>query len=87
MKKIAMTLVAVATLGLAACNPSTDEAANNAVDINMTENEADVDVNGAAAAAAGNSALDSVGNTLEDAGNAVENTAEDAVNAVDNAGD
>ena len=87
MKKIAMTLVAVATLGLAACNASTDEAANNAVDVNMTENEADIDVNTAAGAAAANSALDSVGNTLEDAGNAVENTAEDAANAVDNAVD
>ncbi|HEY5724089.1 MAG TPA: hypothetical protein VIT45_17405 [Allosphingosinicella sp.] len=87
MKKIAIALVAVATLGVAACDNSANEAANNAVDVNVTENDADVDVNGAAAAAAGNEALDSVGNTIENAADAVGDAAEDAGNAVENAVD
>ena len=79
MKKIAIALVAVATLGLAACNPSTDETTNNTADMNLTVNEAEIDVNEAAGNAA-DSALDSVGN-------AVENTAEDVANAAEDAVD
>jgi hypothetical protein len=86
MKKLAIALVAVATLGLAACNGSNDEAANNAADLNVTENQTDVDVNVAAGDAA-NGAIDDIANTGSDVGNAVENTVSDAGNAVDNATD
>jgi hypothetical protein len=79
MKKIVLTVAAVAALGLAACTPAANEG-NNAVDLNATENAAEVDVNAAASdsISATDNALDSVGNAgnaVEDAGNAVENAA------------
>ena len=49
MKKIVLTAAATLALGVAACTPAANEAGNNAVDTNLTENKADVDVNGAAA--------------------------------------
>ena len=83
MKKTVIALVAVATLGLAACNNAGTET-NNATDVNATENAADVDVDNSTAA--GNLASDA-GNVLSDTGNAVENTADAAGNAVENATD
>ncbi|MFN3387649.1 MAG: hypothetical protein ACK40O_01865 [Allosphingosinicella sp.] len=86
MKKIALTVAAVAAFGLAACTDNGNEAANNTADYNTTENEAIDDVNASAndAGAATDNALDSVGNTLGNAASDVGNAAEDAVNAVDN---
>ena len=86
MKKTAFALVAVATLGLAACQPSADETTNNAADLNISVNETEVDVNAAAGDAA-NSSLDSVGNAIENTAADVGNAAEDAGNAVENAVD
>jgi hypothetical protein len=86
MKKIAIAMVAVATLGLAACNSAGTEA-NNTTDLNLTENGAAVDVDNATDAA--NSSLDGnlasdAGNMASDAGNAIENGAEAVGNAVEN---
>lgn len=85
MKKIAIAMVAVATLGLAACNSAGTEA-NNTTDVNLTENEAAVDVDNSTDAA--NSSLDNLasdaGNVASDAGNAIENGAEAVGNAVEN---
>ena len=85
MKKIALTVAAVAAFGLAACTQEGNEAANNTADYNATENEALEDVNASAndAGAATDNALDSVGNTIENAASDVGNAAEDAVNTVD----
>ena len=89
MKKIGLTLVAVAALGVAACTGSNNEAANNTVDLNVTETEAGLDVNvatnEAGAVDATNNALDAAGNGISDAGNAIENAAEDVSNAATNA--
>ena len=89
MKKIGLTLVAVAALGVAACSGSNNEAGNNTTDINVTETEAGTDVNVSAneagAVDATNNALDTAGNALSDAGNVVENAAEDVSNAATNA--
>ncbi|HEX6375159.1 MAG TPA: hypothetical protein VFZ91_05520 [Allosphingosinicella sp.] len=82
MKKIAITLAAVAALGAAACTPSSDDAGNNAVDVNATEIEAGNDINAAADA----NAISVTDNALEDAGNAVANTASDAANVATDAG-
>lgn len=85
MKKIALTVAAVAAFGLAACNSNADDTHNNTADYNTTENEALEDVNASAndAGAATDNALDSVGNTIENAASDVGNAAEDAVNTVD----
>ena len=90
MKKIGLTLVAVAALGVAACNNAGDATANNTTDINVTENETASDVN-AAADEAGNAttalgnAGDAIGNAASDAGNVVENGADAVGDAVSNA--
>ena len=83
VKKIA--LIAVATLGLAACTGG-DDAANNtaensaAVDYNVTTDNAVTDVNTAAADAgalnAADAELDHAAQSVENAGEAVANTAE-----------
>jgi hypothetical protein len=90
MKKIGLTLAAVAALGLAACGGSNNEAGNNTADVNATEletgNDVNASVNEAEALNSTNSALDSVGNAASDVGNAVGN-ASDAGNAVTNAAD
>lgn len=80
MKKISLALVAVASLGVAACNGADEAATNdtNMVDLGDTGNEAVADVNAAAADAA---------NTALDAAVAADNAAEDAVNAAGNAVD
>jgi hypothetical protein len=96
MKKIALTLAAVAALGVAACSGNTGDAGNNATDYNMTANETDIDtnlsVNEASAVDATNNALDATGNAASDVGNTLGNAASDvgnaasgAANAVDNA--
>jgi hypothetical protein len=89
MKKIGLTIAAVAALGLAACNNAGTEAGNNTIDLNTTENEAVTDVNESAneagAVDATNNALDSVGNTIESGAKAVGNAAEDAADTVANA--
>jgi hypothetical protein len=82
VKKIALTMAAVASLGLAACNAAdTDADANNtaeATDLGDTTNEAVTDVNAAATDAmnAADAALDNAGQAVENAGEAVENAAE-----------
>jgi len=91
MKKIALSLAAVAALGVAACNPANNEAnmADNATDMNLAGSEAIDDVNmaanDAAAVNATDDALDNaasdVGNVASDAGNSISNGA----NAVENA--
>lgn len=61
MNKIALTIAAVATLGLAACGGAETDAANdvNAVsELDATANEALVDVNAADAVNAADVALD-----------------------------
>ncbi len=78
-------LIAVATLGLAACgdNAAENTAANTAdVDYNMTTDNAMMDVNAAATDAqnAADAALDNAGAAIDNAGEAVENAA-DAVEA------
>lgn len=81
MKKIALTLAAVASLGLAACdNGATDTAneANGVTEMDATTNEAIVDVNAAAADAAVDNVVADVSNTADNASDAVENAAENA---------
>jgi hypothetical protein len=88
MKKIALTIAAVAALGLAACDNARDDAANNTADLNATENEAYIDVNESAnetgAVNSTNDALDSVGDAVENTASDVGNAAEDAADAVAN---
>lgn len=83
VKKIALTLVAVATLGLAACG--TDNNTNEATDANVeaTANETLTDLDNAQVAA--DNALDALSNTAENAGEAVENVVEAAGEATENA--
>jgi hypothetical protein len=84
VKKIA--LIAVATLGLAACgggNEAENTSANTAeTDYNMTSENTTMDVNAAATDAqnAADAALDNAGAAIENPGEAVEN-ASDAVEA------
>ena len=92
MKKIAFTLVAVATLGLAACTGS-NEANNVAGNEAETTGEANNDVGNAAEDQNNlNAANDALSNIAADAGNlagqaadAAGNAAEGASNAVTNA--
>ena len=79
MKNIALTIAAVATLGLAACNNTDDAAVNEtnaaATDLEATTDEAvnDVSAAGADAVNATDAALDSAGNSIENGAEAVEN--------------
>lgn len=92
MKKIAITLAAIASLGVAACG-SNNDAGNNVTDINTTVTETETDVNAsandAAAIDATNSALgntvDAGSNLASDAGNSIENGASALSNSVTNA--
>lgn len=84
VKKIALTIAAVATLGLAACNNAateTNEANVAATDLEATSNEAMMDVDAAANEAsalnAANAELDNAGQAVENASEAVENAAEE----------
>ena len=88
MKKIGLTIAAVAALGLAACNNSAGEGTNNAVDLNATETEAGNDIeasaNEADAVNATDNALDAAGNTVGNVASDVGNAAEDAAATVSN---
>lgn len=85
MKKIALTMVAVATLGLAACGG--DDATNNAAGNELeTVNQANGDVGNATdAEKAADDALNTVIDAGSDVGNAAENAADATGNAVGNA--
>ena len=83
VKKIALTAVAVATLGLAACGDNaTENTLANTADYNTTVDNTLTDVNVAATDAqnAADAALDNAGAAIDNAGAAVEN-ASDAVAA------
>jgi hypothetical protein len=87
MKKIALTMVAVATLGLAACQGA-ETANNSAGNESETTNEANEDVGNASDTEnAANDALSDVVNTGSDAASAVGNAASSAANTVENAVD
>ena len=75
MKKIALTVAALASLGLAACQPKGEEADTNATNVEATTENAVEDVNAAADAAlnAADSALDNASNSVDNASEAVEN--------------
>lgn len=83
MKKIALTIAAVATLGLAACNDAatteTNEANIVATDLEATGEEAIADVDAAAADAmnAADAALDNAGQAVDNAAEAVDTAAEE----------
>ena len=87
VKKIALTVAAVAVLGLAAC--SGDNEANTATDANLeaTANEANTDLENATfdAENAATDALDSAANLTDQAGEAIENAAEATEQAAENA--
>lgn len=85
MKKIALTVAAVAAFGLAACTDNGADAGNNTADTNVTETEALEDVNASAndAGAATDNALDAFGNTVDSATNEITTEAEDLVNTLD----
>jgi ABC-type uncharacterized transport system auxiliary subunit len=78
VKKIA--LIAVATLGLAACggNEAETNTVNTTEDYNVTADNMMTDVNAAATDAqnAADAALDNAGAAIDNAGEAVENAAE-----------
>ena len=77
MKKIALTVAVLASIGLAACKPSTESAdTNTATDINATTEEGVTDVNAAATEAADN-ALDDAATT-----NSVDTATDNTVNAL-----
>ena len=96
VKKIALALVAVSTLGLAACNSNSGtEAGNNSAAGNEVEtmNQAEGDLGNASDDAANtsgdaqnsaNNALDALGNAASDAGNVAGNAASSVGNAVGN---
>ncbi|HWH18002.1 MAG TPA: circumsporozoite protein [Allosphingosinicella sp.] len=79
MKKIALTVAAIATLGLAACGGGeTENTTTNTADYNDTADNATMDVNAAATDAqnAADAALDNAGAAIDNAGEAVENAAD-----------
>jgi len=87
MKKIALVAVAVAGLGLAACQDNAPD--NNVSTENTIETEAATDTNASLdatdnAGVAADNALDAAGNAVSNAGNAVENAANDVANGQDN---
>lgn len=74
MKKIALTVAVLASIGLAACSESgTEEANTAATDINATTEEAVTDINAATEAA--DNALDNAAVAVENAADAVDNAA------------
>ena len=81
MKKLALSLVALSALGLAACGDrgATNNVAGNTAE---TQNEANADVNAAAAA---QDVLDTMGNAASDVGNFAENTVDATGDAIENA--
>lgn len=90
MKKIALTMLAVSTLGLAACQGGGDDVHNNSAanDTEATENQANDDTqnaNDAANSALNSDAANTVSNSLSNVGDAIEEGAEDAGQALENA--
>ena len=83
MKKIALTIAAVASLGLTACggNDAATDANTPAVDLNATD-EAVTDVNAATDAAVDN-ALDNAAAAAGEASEAADNAAENVAEASD----
>lgn len=75
MKKIALTIAAVASLGLAACGGEPAETNEALTDMNATD-EAVMDVNAATAEA--DNALDNAAEAVDNASEAVENVADAA---------
>jgi hypothetical protein len=71
VKKIAIALVATATLTLAAC--SGEKAANNAADTNATEIEADADLNAANGLEEANTVENGTANATDTTANATSN--------------
>lgn len=71
MKKIALTVAVLASLGLAACNNNAAEEANTeATDLNATTDEAVTDINAATdATAVADNALDNAADTGAEADN------------------
>lgn len=86
MKKIVLTAAATLALGVAACTPASNEAGNNATDVNTTEIETGNDVNGAALDVNGAAAVSTTDNALDSIGDATANTASDLGNAATDAG-
>jgi hypothetical protein len=70
MKKLALTVTVLASLGLAACDSKTEEADTNATNVEVTTENAVTDVT-----AAENAAVNAADNALENVSNTVENTA------------
>ena len=87
VKKIALTVAAVAALGLAACSGNNE--ANTTADANVeaTANEANADLDNAAEATenAATDALDAAANLADQTGEAIENAAEATEDAAENA--
>lgn len=76
MKKIVLSLAAVASLGLVACSPeatteNTAETNEAVVDANAMEAVEDVNAAAAADENAMDAAMDNAGNATEEAGNAM----------------
>ena len=85
-KTIALPLILAATLGLAACSPKTDAAAENTADsavadINVATDEAVADVNAAAADAAS-----ATGNAIDATAAGVTGTADTSADAAGTSG-
>src|SRR4051812_44690536 len=71
MKKIVLSLAAVAAIGVAGCTPKA-ETANNSADVNATAENASVDVNASVNEAATGNAVTAVQNAGTATGNAVD---------------
>ena len=76
MKKLALTVTVLASLGLAACGGQTEEADTNATNIEVTTENAVEDVSVA------ENAANVADNALDNAADAASNTAEAATNAM-----
>jgi hypothetical protein len=81
MKKIALTAVALASLGLVACQARTNENGSTTITTNANLPELGNDIG----AAAGN-ITESAGNALSQAGDSISNAASSASNEVSQAG-
>ena len=75
MKKLALTVTVLATLGLAACGGGTEEADTNATNVEVTTENAVEDVTVA------ENAANAADNAVENAVDAAENATENATNA------
>ena len=90
MKKIALTILAVSTLGLAACQGNGGEGTNNSAanDTEATENEANNDTfsaENAAQDALNSDAANTLSNSAENVGEAASEAVSDVGNTLENA--